>query len=147
MSDDSFFPKSFTFESLVKSGSKKIQLAQMTEDDDGITLKKFQASSVDFSKKSPYSSKNSTTFSFSRSKSTDVNNHNNEHGNDQDILTESTNDIQDYTTSRNSNSFNNFTNSIASNISKIGFSSRKDNSYSRVQQSSNLLSDESLAST
>uniref|UniRef100_A0A6A7FQP6 Clavesin-2-like n=2 Tax=Hirondellea gigas TaxID=1518452 RepID=A0A6A7FQP6_9CRUS len=163
---DDFVPKSkgFTFESLVKSaGSKKFQLAQMTEDSKGFTLKKIKSSSVEYSTgNSPTKSKDSISnsiFNFTKSKSLSLNTDDRiTNYDDDDDLDD---DNKEYGGGEESENIYNFpklktppsfTSSIASsftsNMSKMGFNMRsKDglSSYDRGQPNSLLLSNDSNA--
>lgn len=144
--------KGFILESLMRSGSKKIQLAQMTEDSEGFTLKKIRAASFEHSSNSPRS-KDSSIFNFSKSKSLSASSQHRDSG-DEDTISEGDGEDEDKGEPEEESVYNfpkpksspgftsSFTNSISSNMSKMGFNMRgKDGeaSYNRGQPSSHLL--------
>lgn len=142
--------KGFTFEGLIRSGSRKFQLAQMTEDSEGFTLKKIKASSLDFSSNS-LKSNDSSIFNFSKSKSLSVSSEPNDNIDD-DNVEEDTESVYNFPKPKTSTSFtNSFTNTISNNMSKMGFNIRTkdgESSYNKGQPSSHsLLSSDAAAAT
>ena len=129
--------KGFKLENLIRPNTTKFQLAQMTEDSEGVTLKKINKSrSIESPSYSP-TSKDSSIFNFAKSKSFSFSKQSESDG------SEEAESVYNFPKPKTPPSFKtSFANSFTANMNKIGITMRSKESfaaYDKGQPSDHML--------